>query len=301
MNGSNKSVKFHIAAVALLLAVGAYSVASFAASSGAGSINVTVGGSSGALGEVTAVTSSSGIGYVASTTTHSTTSSTATSIVLSGAPPASFKVGNVIQWGTNATTQRGYITAIDTGTNTLTVADVDGTTNTAPGTGATVYKVLRYAAQPSWSPVLNSAHAITGGDVYNVDTRAYTGNVLISLFLTNPDQLGVDYSYQNMKTNLWVLCHASGGCAKGTAPFAGSGTATQGSFVQATNAAGTSFADTPVYLSLVSGYLTFIVKGGYEYAVTIDGGSGYTINTDNACSTGNGCLSPTFFLELGPA
>ncbi|MBI4340592.1 MAG: hypothetical protein HY680_11680 [Chloroflexi bacterium] len=298
-----RTLKWKIGLVVVLLALGIFSVASFAATTGSGSLTVTVGGTSGNLGAVTAVSTSGSIGYVTSGTESGSTVSTATSITLTAAV-STLRVGDTIQWGSSSTTQRGYITAIAGAV--LTVADTDGTGNDAPADAATVYKVLKNGSAPTWTPVLNSPSPITAGDIFLVDVADYTGNVLITLYLTNPDQLAIDYSYLNQSVNVYALCRASGGCAKGSAPFAGSGTADQGTWVQATNAAGTDagttgIAATAQYLTLTSGYVNLILKGGYEYAVTVDSGSGYTIASATTCTSGNGCLSPAYLLDLNPA
>jgi hypothetical protein len=183
---------------------------------------------------------------------------------------------------------------------TYTVQDVEANANSAPTDGATVREVLKNASLPTWTPVVNSNHTITGGDVYLVDIEDYTGNVLVTLFVTNPDELAIDYTYLNQVINVYALCDITTDtqCAA-AAPYAA--LTDNGVWGQSTDAAGNNVSTEVDYLSLSSGYVTFILKGGYEYAFTVDGGVGYTIAGTTTCTPGNGCLSPDYFLTLDPA
>ncbi|MDP3064839.1 MAG: hypothetical protein Q8O40_16805, partial [Chloroflexota bacterium] len=67
------------------------------------------------------------------------------------------------------------------------------------------------------------------------------------------------------------------------------------------DAAGTAINAVADYMTLSSGYITFILKGDYEYAISVDGGVGYTIGAAIICNPGTGCLSPDYFLTLDPA
>ncbi|MDP3063146.1 MAG: hypothetical protein Q8O40_08055, partial [Chloroflexota bacterium] len=185
------------------------------------------------------------------------------------------EVGDIIQWGSSATTQRGQVTGLAGSDETLTVQDVEGTSNDAPVNGVAVREVLTNASLPGWTPVLNSTHTITGGDLYLVDLEGYTLNVLVTLYITNPDELAIDYSYLNQLINVYVLCDETTGPCATKPPFNIS--TTKGVWGQATDAAGTAINAVADYMTLSSGYITFILKGDYEYAISVDGGVGYTI------------------------
>jgi len=53
-------------------------------------------------------------------------------------------------------------------------------------------------ANPTWSPVVDVADAITAGDLYYIDVGTYTGDILVTLYLDNPNTLAKCYSYINM-------------------------------------------------------------------------------------------------------
>jgi hypothetical protein len=164
--------------------------------------------------------------------------------------------------------------------------------------------------------VANSVSAITPGGLFHLDlTPAGTErNVLVTLFLTNPDVLSSSYSYLNQRVNVYILCPGGSGqtCPRGAVPFAALGgvagnapspvatDSSAGAWIQATDAAGASqdsngIDASPKYLTLSKAMTTFILKGGYVYALVLDGGMAYTIST-----TGQ-TLSPAYYVSLDPA
>jgi hypothetical protein len=127
---------------------------------------------------------------------------------------------------------------------------------------------------PNWTPVVGEAGAASPGDVYHIDTTSYLGDVLVTVFYTNTNQLIKDYSYLNLKVNVW--------------------TGTSGAWSQATRADGSTIDAT--YLTLSGGYTTFILNGNAEYCISVDGGNYFCIDTDAA----SGSLSPDFFIQVQP-
>jgi hypothetical protein len=127
---------------------------------------------------------------------------------------------------------------------------------------------------PSWAPIADQAGIVTAGDVYYLDTTGYTGDILVTIYITNTAALQKDYSLLLLQANVW--------------------NGTTGAFTQATYADGTAIGT--VYLSIVNGAASFILNGNTEYCFTIDGGSYYCIDTDAA----GGSLSPSFYLEVQP-
>ncbi|HEX76957.1 MAG TPA: DUF2460 domain-containing protein [Dehalococcoidia bacterium] len=76
---------------------------------------------------------------------------------------------------------------------------------------------------PSWSPSVNAAGEITTpGDLFYIDSRGYTGDLRVSLYLNNPAQLTSNYSYLNMQVMVYEL---GAGTAR-TDTFSGDGTTT---------------------------------------------------------------------------
>jgi hypothetical protein len=127
---------------------------------------------------------------------------------------------------------------------------------------------------PSWSPVVGETGAVTAGDVYYIDTTDYLGDILVTVFLTNTDELIKDYSYLNLQINVWA--------------------GTSGDWDQSNMADGSSIGT--VYLTLTGGYATFILSGNTEYCIAVDDGNYYCIDTDAA----GGSLSPDFYLDTKP-
>lgn len=167
---------------------------------------------------------------------------------------------------------------------------------TAAGSATSFLKYGTYTAgsttkyrNPAWSPVANSAGSIsTTGDLYSVDTTGNTGNVLVTIYLDNPNALAKNYTYLNLKVNIWKKG------ASYVAPTVGS--AGTNGWEQATLSGGTAIGT--VYLTMSNGYTSFILAGDAEYDITVDGGSYFCISTD---TSGGGSLSPSFYVTVDTA
>ncbi len=127
---------------------------------------------------------------------------------------------------------------------------------------------------PTWSPVLGDPGSITAGDLYYIDTQSYTGDVYVTLYISNPDALSLDYSYLNMKANVWYLNGAN--------------------WDQATLVGPDVIGD--VFLTLENGFVSFLLEGNTQYCISLDGGNYYLVDT-NALG---GDLSPDFYIEVEP-
>jgi hypothetical protein len=127
---------------------------------------------------------------------------------------------------------------------------------------------------PLWSPVIEQPGSITAGDIYYFNTTDYLGDVMMSLHITNPEELSQNYSYLFMQVNVR--------------------NGTSGSWAQSTRADGSEIG--AVYLSLNNGYVSFVLSGDTEYSIAIDGGTFYCIDTD----ADGGSLSPDYYLEVKP-
>jgi len=128
---------------------------------------------------------------------------------------------------------------------------------------------------PSWAPVENLAGGITAGDVYYVDTatKGYAGDIRVTIYLTNAGLLAQDYTYLNMKINVW--------------------TGTGATWTQATLVSDSS--DATDYLTLDKGVATFILAGNANYCISIDGGDYFCVHT-TADSTHS--MSPDFYMDV---
>ena len=131
------------------------------------------------------------------------------------------------------------------------------------------------ATAPTWTPIVSAAGNITAGDIFYVNSVGGIGDLHAQLYLTNPEELKKNYSYILLQINVW-----SGG---------------EGNWSQASRANGDSIGT--VYLTLSNGYVNFILDSNTEYAITVDGGSFFCIDTDAS----GGSLSPMFFLDGGQA
>ena len=128
---------------------------------------------------------------------------------------------------------------------------------------------------PSWSPVASATGSVTAGDLYAIDTTGYTGDILVTVYLTNGNALSKDYSYMNLQLNVW--------------------SGTSGAWIQAPLADASPIGT--VYLTLNNGYASFLLNGNKIYDISVDGGSYYCIST----SAVGGSLSPTFYVEVKQA
>jgi hypothetical protein len=154
-----------------------------------------------------------------------------------------------------------------------TIADIDTDTGLKYSTGDSG----AYTAVPaSWSPVVNTAGTVTKGDLYYVDTTGYTGDVLVTVYMTNAGMLVRDYNYLDFQVNVW--------------------SGTSGSWTtQATRADGSPIGT--VFLTEINGSVNLVLAGATKYCITIDGGSYYCIST----SAAGGSLSPAFYIEVKQA
>lgn len=73
--------------------------------------------------------------------------------------------------------------------------------------------------QPSWTPITGVSGSVTSGDLYLMDTTGttpYTGNVLLTLYLNNGDELASSYTYFTSQVNVKMLSSEATGEAVGT-------------------------------------------------------------------------------------
>lgn len=128
--------------------------------------------------------------------------------------------------------------------------------------------------QPSWSPAANSAGSVsTAGDIALVDMSAEPSatNAVVSLYTTNLEGLGSDYSSFALPVNVYECASSSAPCSTWTAVTGAS------SFITNTN-----------------GTYSISLPGGYYYDLTIDtGGEYYCISTN---TTSPATLAPQFFV-----
>ncbi len=276
-----------------LLAVGAVlvlSVVSFANTSTSSTVTVTTGGVNGNFGF------SAGQGTPGSATWSA---DTATTVDVSS--PTNFAVGDYILIDEDGdadpdgdlATVFSFHTVTNVSGSTLTVSpDIANTYSGA----ASVTEEAPNSAPPTWSPSVGSTSSITGGNHFliNLQGLTTTDSALVEMFLTNTDELVKNYTFLHRLINVKVLCD-SGSCptGAGTTPFSTSGT--NGVWQDAVDAAGTTISATEDYLTLTNARQAFILLGGYTYALTIDGGTLFTIDVTEGAGDS---LSPTDLVQL---
>ena len=144
---------------------------------------------------------------------------------------------------------------------------------------------------PAWSPTIDQVVPVaTAGDLAIINASGTTGNILVTVSLTNPVGLSKAYSYFNFPIDVYKSTDAGTTWVR-----------------QLTGAGSTSIGGSTgvTYLSLTNGFVTFLVAGGantlYELHVpkfipttpaetiiappatgTVPTGSFYTIDTTSA-------------------
>ncbi|MBT4072508.1 MAG: hypothetical protein HOE75_02355 [Chloroflexi bacterium] len=274
-----------------LIAVGAalvLSVVSFANTSTSSTVTVSVGGVGGEFGF------SVGQGTPATTSwaSDATTTVTVSSVT-------NFNVGDYILIDEDA----DGVPAGSSGDSFHTITAINGSVLTVSpdisntySTAASVSEEAPNSSSATWSPSVGSTSSITAGNHFliNLQGLGTTDSALIEVFLTNTDELVKNYTFLHRLVNVQVLCD-SGSCptGAGTTPFSTSGT--NGVWQDAVDAAGTTVSATDDYLTLTNARQAFILLGGYTYALTIDGGTLFTIDVTE--TTGDS-LSPTDLVQL---
>ncbi|MDP2734623.1 MAG: DUF2460 domain-containing protein [bacterium] len=106
----------------------------------------------------------------------------------------------------------------------ITYAATTGTGSVSPTVGGASgggIAAVSFASsgQPSWSPIAGSAGSITGGDLYTADSsgaNAHAGDVFVTLYLENADELANSYSYFNQLVTVQMLSSQVTGETVGT-------------------------------------------------------------------------------------
>lgn len=163
----------------------------------------------------------------------------------------------------------------------------DVVTSGAPPTAFTNWAASNSSTAQAavWQPVVGQVVPVkTPGDVGIIDATGTTGNVLVTLVLSNAASLSADYSYVNLPIVLKQCTLVSTTCTWNAVTA---------------DANSQPIGDSGVeYLTLSNGYLSFLVAGGSYYEVTIPtGGSFYTIST----GASGGTLSPSYLINVQSA
>ncbi len=102
--------------------------------------------------------------------------------------------------------------------------------------------------QPAWAPTVDQVVPVsTAGDLAIINASGTTGNILVTVTLTNPVGLSRAYSYFNLPIDIYQSTNAGASWHR-----------------QTSGAAGTRLGDSTgiTYLSLTNGYVSFLLAGG---------------------------------------
>jgi len=126
---------------------------------------------------------------------------------------------------------------------------------------------------PAWSPIEGTAGSISqqGELYYIVPAGGYSGDMWVTLYLLNPDELAQCYSYLNVGVKTYEI----------------SGT----TWISSTM--GTAIDE---WLTLSNGLVSINLTGNITYALSIDDISWYC--TDGTCDQDGESLSPAFFADV---
>lgn len=156
-------------------------------------------------------------------------------------------------------------------------------------TSASVSEPSQYAAVHSWTPALNSATSVTAGNHFIVNLMGLTtsDDAFVEVITTNPNELVKNYTYLNRTIGVYILCDDTSTCTAAQ-PYKASTNA--GEYGEALDSTGTDINATADILTLQNARQQVVLEGGHVYALTVEGGALFTIDT----TTGAGdSLSPT--------
>lgn len=273
-----------------VVAAAVISIFSFAATTTTSTVSVTAfGGLAGEFGFVVSQAETS-------TTTFSSDNDGDTLVVIVGAGANNFAVGDYLlidsdSDGDGSTGTASFHTVTARDGDTLTVApDISKTYLTGSVSEPVVYPDLH-----SWIPARDSATSVTAGNHFIVNLKGLqtSDDAFVELLTVNPNELVKNYTYLNRTIGVYVLCDSTDGACTATEPYR-TGVAS-GSWDDALDSSGTDVNATADILTLTNARQQFVLTGGYVYAITVEGGALYTIDT----TTGSGDrLSPTDQIEI---
>jgi len=113
---------------------------------------------------------------------------------------------------------------------------------------------------------------VPAGDLFYIDATSDTADKIVTLYLSNVDELINHYTFMNLKIGVYVDSNGE------WEPAFGSG----GEFIPET------------ILSMRNGQVSFLLPGFAKYKVSVNGGAYYCTNANDD----DGSLSPQFFLEV---
>lgn len=146
-------------------------------------------------------------------------------------------------------------------------------TNANAAQDAVRVEVAEALAQPVWTVFGSAIGGVTHPvDLFRIDATQNRTDIVVTLYLTNAQELVNHYRFLTLKVGVYVESH--------------------GEWQKATLASGEVFPET--FITLRNGQVSFVLPGYARYQVTIDSGGFYAAS---ASLDGRG-LSPQFYLEV---
>ena len=146
--------------------------------------------------------------------------------------------------------------------------------NEAATQGTVQIQVAEPRAAPSWSVFGRAIGGVTTpGDLFYIDTTNNSADILVTLYLTNSQELIHCYRYITLKVGVYIQTNAT-------------------EWEKAADGNGELIPDT--YIALHNGQVSFTLPGCAKYKVAIDSGCFYCVNAN----TDKGSVSPTFYLTV---
>ena len=144
--------------------------------------------------------------------------------------------------------------------------------NTAAGAGPVQIEAVESSAAPTWSAFGKAIGGVsTPGDLFYVDTAGSSADMLVTLHLTNAEELIRYYRYMILAVGVYVQTGED----------------------QWEKAANSNAAlATDIYITMQNSMVSFILPGYSKHKITIDSGSFYSYNLGD---DGNSA-SPKFYL-----
>jgi len=123
-------------------------------------------------------------------------------------------------------------------------------------------EVAEVSAQPTWTVFGKAIGGVTPGDLFYIDATDNPADIVVTLYLTNTQELISYYRYLILKVGVYAEDN------------------------------GEVIPDT--FITMRNGQVSFTLQGYANYKVTIDSGSFYCFSVNG----NGGSFSPQFFLEV---
>jgi len=127
------------------------------------------------------------------------------------------------------------------------------------------------SAAPSWSAFGKAIGGVTPGDLFYIDVMNNSADTLVTLYITNSEELIHYYRYMILKVGVYVQADTN-------------------QWEKAITGSGEQIPD--IYITMQNGKVSFTLPGYAKHKVTLDSGCFYCFRTD----ADEGSMSPKFYL-----